>query len=624
MVDANLRQSGMRVLWSNRPGEPLTDELIPCFPTVESDAYALRKNEVEFLMTGLSQLYVRVLDSLAGAVAAAIDIDREPCRVILRESVVLTTYVLADRSMRLCKIISQNKLEKFGVAAGSGVSMPKTNAHFIGLIEGSQEFNQYLLYRLATSIWQLQAVAVSKPLISDVRNATPINNKNFDSPGLFTRIKRKVLRELSARTGKVPALRLANIDAALLDASLFGVNRLMWLRPLKSGTRYERDAALRNRILPYLREEISTVMCEELFIRACGLERDRAKHAVNAFCELLLEMIPPDRLEGGARHLVCARHLKSFGAPALFFCAMPSDEDIHWIAAARKLEIPVIGVQHGAHYGFSMQPCHLELEYAYCDKFITWGWSKFPDHVLCRGIEAIPLPSPWLSERSRKWKKSDVIKDGSRSLREYDVLWMTDRLHMFPPTLSTLRLSRLDHLVTLNRTMLEVISGLATSGVRILHKPFNYTSADIQSDLITQATRKYSQHYAVYQQLDKGLTEALLSKCRLVLWDEPGTGFFECLVAGIPAMLLWDRLISCEEVYGHETFLALEYAELVHRTPESLISAINNFLESPTNWLADRQRMNAISRAIEKFSVIDDKWAKQWKDEFVMRRLKLQ
>jgi putative transferase (TIGR04331 family) len=405
-----------------------------------------------------------------------------------------------------------------------------------------------------------------------------------------------------------------------LDASLFGVDKLMWLKPSKTGTHYERDASLRNRILPYLTEEISSVLSEELFIRACGLERHRAEHAANIFCELLLEMIPPDRLEGGGHHLVCAQQLKSFEAPALLFCGMPSDDDIHWIAAARKLEIPVIGVQHGVHYGFSMQPCHVEIEYAYCNKFVTWGWSKFPDHDLCRGIEAIPLPSPWLSERLKKWKKMVVIKDGQRMLREHDVLWMTDRLHIFPPTLSTLRLSRLDYLEKLNRTMLNVVDRLATSGVRILHKPFNYTSADVQSDLITSIKLKHPQHYTVYKQLDKGLTEALLSKCNLVLWDEPGTGFFECLIAGIPTMLLWDRLISHEEEYAHEIFMALENAELVHRTPESLANAINNFLDFPNIWLTDQQRMSAISLAIEKLSVVDVKWAKQWKEAFRMLR----
>ncbi len=591
----------------------MTDDLIPCFPMAGSTACPLDKGQMEFLTTGLAPIYALILEGVTRAAATVTDIDRETYRVVLRESVVLTTYALVDRTLRLCKIISQRDLKKTGVGRWSDVSLPKTNAHLMGLVEGSQEFNQYLLFRLASSVWKLPAIKLSNPPLSDVRKSTPIRNNNFDSPGLLVRLKRKISRKLSTRFGSVPALRLANIDSALLDEGLFGVNKLNWIEPLKSNLISERNISLRKRILAHLCKEIGTMLSEEIFLRVSGLHGEQANRAAEVFCELILEMIPPDRLEGGGRYLMCAHHLQSLRAPALLFCGMPSDEDIHWIAAARYMQIPVIGVQHGAHYGFCMQSCHIELEYVYCDKFITWGWSIFPSNETCRGIEAIPLPSPWLSERKNKWKKIELVKNGQRMQRKYDVLWMTDRLHMFPPTLSTLRVSRLDHIETINHQMFKVADRLARAGVRILHKPFNYTSAHVQSNLINKLRRIHPQNYEVCGQLDKGLTEALLKECSLVLWDEPGTGFFECLVAGIPTMLLWDRLISHEEAYAADVYLALENTGLVHRIPDSLESAINGFLTSPGTWLGEANRASAISLAIKRFSAVDSQWERQWK-----------
>ena len=38
---------------------------------------------------------------------------------------------------------------------------------------------------------------------------------------------------------------------------------------------------------------------------------------------------------------------------------------------------------------------------------------------------------------------------------------------------------------------------------------------------------------------DKGFNYDLLEKCSIVLWDQPSTGFMECITSGIPTMILW-------------------------------------------------------------------------------------
>jgi len=612
VADDKLSLAGIRILWANRPRETLSNQLIPCFPSAELKAYSLTRSEVNFLMTGLSPFYTKVLDGLSRVVANAIGADRESSRIILRESVVLISYVLVDRILRLNKVLVQEGATGLGVANQNGVSLPKTNAHLLGLVDGSQEFNQYLLLRLASSIWNLAALKVDRPLLSDVRNATPISNLNFDHPGILTRIKRKIYRILSAHLGRFPALRLANIEAALLDKGLYGMGKLMWPYPLLSDGVHDRKLSLRKQLLLQLSEEIGGTVCDELFLQQVGLNESDAKRAKEIFFELLLELIPPDRLEGIPHYLTCERNLKSLAAPALFFCGMPSDEEIHWVAAARKLRIPVIGVQHGVHYGFTNQACFVETELAYCDYFMSWGWDQFPMHPLCQDIRAIALPSPWLSERAKTWRRVPSLRLNGRAERPHDVLLMSDRIQAFPPTVSTLRMSRLDFLGQLNSAISGIVSELAQRRIRVLNKPYNYTSRDMQATVLDRLTADFPGYYCEYERLDKGLSVKLLQSAWIVLWDEPGTGFFECLVGGIPSMVYWERLTSREEDYARPYFERLEAVGLLHASPSTMAVAVEQFLSDPEVWLADEERSAVIREVTDRFSKTDDDWSKQW------------
>ena len=537
MLDYCHKKSEIRVLWANHPGESLDGNMVSFFPDADSNAQSLSPSEVGFLMTGLSPVYDEVLDTFSHLAASETGLDKASYQVILREPVVLITYLLLDRMLRLNKVLGQTGRLGLNVATRNGVSLPKTTSHLIGLVDGSQEFNQYLISSLASKIWQLPSLILERSQPQDVRNPTPTRNLNFDHPSFLVRINRKIFRTFSSCFGKIPALRLANVEAALLDKGLYGVDKLMWLHPLPFDNTHDRNFSLRQKLRRQLSKALGSVLCEEFFSQHFGLGKREAQKALGVFSELLLELTPPDRLEGMPRYLKCEQHLKTLGAPALVFCGMPSGEDIHWIAAARKLRIPVIGVQHGVHYGFTNHACFIETELAYCDCFVTWGWDQFPTHPLSRDTKAIVLPSPWLSERANKWKSVPSLRKGGRSSRPHDVLLMSDRIQSFPPSIYTLRMSRLDFLSQLNSSTSGIVSELAHRRIRVLHKPYNYTSRDIQAKVHDRLAIDFPDYYSEYKELDKGLSLRLMQSAWLVLWDEPGTGFFECLLGGIPSMV---------------------------------------------------------------------------------------
>ncbi len=234
-----------RIVWANRPGEPISNELAPAFPIGESGDPGLDITEVRLLTTALSGLYTHIIQHLARHVALARSLDVQACEIILRESIVLVTYALADRTLRLVKALAQEKLEDLTVAAAQEYVWPETNSEFSALVEGSQNFNQFLICRLASSIFGIPTVTAPRALMGDVRNLKAVNNRNFDSPPPGIRALRKIARILSRFSGKVPALRLANIEGPLLDQGLYGFGKLRWLDPLRTPVPITRDPTLR-------------------------------------------------------------------------------------------------------------------------------------------------------------------------------------------------------------------------------------------------------------------------------------------------------------------------------------------------------------------------------------------
>jgi hypothetical protein len=602
-----------RFLWANKPGESTPSHLIPCFPSAKSNQCALSKSEIDFLLNGLSSLYSKILDSLTRALKNSVGIDSQLSRIILRESVVLITYALVDRILRINKLLRQQQFLGCGVITSDHIILPETNADFCALVDGSQAFNQYLLSKLGSFIWNLTPMTSTHSSVSRVKDENQTKNRTFDAPDLLTRIKRKFIRTLSAHSGRIAALRLANIESALLDGGLYGLNNLIWLDYSENIGKSERDPDLRELLRNELTLEIGTTLSHDLFKNKILLRECEAKRAEAIFCELLLALIPPGRLEGiSERNLACEQQLKKFSPSALLFCSNPTDEEIHLIAAARWLRIPVVGVQHGAHYGFTNQTCHVEIEYVYCNYFISWGWSKLPEHRLCKDIQTIQLPSPWLSERVKRWKQLPTLRSSLRVERPYDVLLMSDRIQLFPPTAVTLRMSRIDLLSQLNSTISEIVLELAQRKIRILNKPYNQTSRDIQAPVLDDLATYFSEYYSECQSLDKGLSEELLKKAWLVIWDEPGTGFFECLAGGIPTVLYWGRLTFGEEEYARTYFESLEAVGLLHNSVKSLADEVEKFLGDPVNWTLHKKRALAIQEVTNRFSKTDDEWSKAW------------
>jgi putative transferase (TIGR04331 family) len=250
----------------------------------------------------------------------------------------------------------------------------------------------------------------------------------------------------------------------------------------------------------------------------------------------------------------------------------------------------------------------LELEYADVDEFVSWGWSQLPDHPALNGIAVNDLPSPWLSERKRYWAG---LNSGGE--REYDFLLMPNMVKRFPAAPHGASTSRIDLVEELACSLKDLVRKVTEKGLRILHKPYNPTTVKVMAKTMKELESIGGNKYSCFQQLDKGLTYELLQQCHVVLWDQPGTGFLECISSNIPTMVYWPRIYSQEEEWAKPIFLELEQQGIIHRNTDSLIEEMLRFKKSSLLWMNDPRRLSLINRFCREFAWASEGWPEYWR-----------
>lgn len=577
-----------------------------CFPTEDGAGAALERRDVEALLEKPSELYAALVAALLSGLGRELGAAAPAARVLARDPVALLGYFFLDRLVRVHRVIERE---------GAGrLAAPETKDSVADRLEwfrarsaSSVAFNQYAVSRAAAAL-SVPLVAPPRLAADEPPSRAPFGNLNFTPPSLPRRVFWKLCREASKRFGKVPTLGLSYSTENFLDGRMYWPGRLVDLHgrfePKKAA-----DPALRRRLLPPAVRECAPAW--RSLLGSFGLDAPAADRALEAFSEFLVLQYPTTLLEDAPENLARAREkLERFRGSQLLFSETGDTHTQTMLAAAKELGIKTMAFQHGSHYGFAPHATFNELEFAHCDRFIGWGWTRLPDRPLTRGIDTVALPAPWLSERRRRWRR--ILGQGTR--KRSDVLLMTDKFFHFPPTIYTNRAPRMDFLQSYNRDLEAIARGLAGAGLTIRHKPFDHASKRMQSETIARLERELGGRYRVESGLDKGLSERLIAEAALTVWDEPGTGWFECLVSGLPALLRWPRLPSGEQDYAAEAFAELERVGVSHRSVESLTAEAARCAADPESWLAAPERAEAVARLCRRFAWTEDGWPRLWRD----------
>lgn len=552
----------------------------------------------------------RLFDKVTGRVAEVLEAHHhvEPGALspIVRLSTVPLAHFFVERLIRLALTL-QRAGSGAAVASSSYVWGPTTVRDFAALAVQSANFNQAFLCRLA-SLWDLPHAfvpfAVEYPAEDYART-----NFNFAADGLLRKVRRRILRVAErVSSGTVPGASMGYHAGPLLEAGFY--ISILARQPRPELVAPEIDAALRLGV----RESLEALDVLRGPLEACGAERNiDLQRASQDLAFWVSEMCASEHLEGAATNLEAARdQLKPFRNQPLLMSGGPDESEIYLLAAARSLGMHRIGCQHGVHYGFTDDMVAIqELEYPFFDEFLTWGWTQGPEHPRRSPMRFTPLPSPWLSSRSQD--EASPRDYSSFTNREFEVLLMTDKLQRFPPTSTGAGVVRNDELPAISVGLQGLVQAAAANHLRILHKPYDINARQLLGATIGALEASFTSTYTCVRHPHKGLSAELLDRAGVVVWDQPSTGFAECLGSGIPTMVWWPRLYYAEAPRAAAVFRALTRVGIVHETESSLVENVMAFRSAPDRWMQEPSRLSAIEDFCVQFARTDRHWPTRWR-----------
>ena len=589
--------------------EDSLEDSISLYPNELSNGYPITQDEKFKLSEQYSRLFFVYVERLALILSKEYDIKLVPAKVLARRVLPGLIQCFLDRFHRVNKAVKHKDNQ---------LTIPRVNKdyqfeimeEFEILVGTDPEFNQWLIGRVG-QVWD---VPESKPIKYKHIKLEQFGFKN----NLFTLYSRfnliRLTRKVFARVSrffpreKIPSLSFQNASLAF---SYFGFysHTLDLIRSPLGLKKRSADRVRRNVIFDesfFQCDVLDEILYES---NVSELESDRVKLILKQF---VIDLYPSSLLEDLMDNIQTARSLlEKYKKKILFFSAGLTSADTFIHAAATQDYFMVVNIQHGGHYGYIKCFDHVtESEYYNIDCFVSWGWDK-KLNVIDKDISTVGLPSPWLSERKKYWKKFKNV-----GVKEYDILYMSNYIKRFPAALYGPSQSTTDTIHEYSRELKLLVKTLIKNDISIQHKPYNILSMKLIENTYKELYEIGGHLYHLIQQLDKGLTHKLINKNHIVLWDQPGTGFLECLSSNIPTMICWPRIYSEEDESTKLIFKQLEEQGIVHRKPDTLIAQIKQFKKSPSDWVNNIERKNSIERFCHQFARTSDDWAKQWKYYF--------
>lgn len=592
------------------------DDSVALFPSEDGGGVQFSLAETNGQNRAFARFYVELIEAAEG-LYSPLGIEASLSPYLLRAALVPLAHSFFERLLRLERLLQAEPGVR-EVMSAPPLPCPIGCEDLFTLATHSFEFNQCVLARVAP----LLGLGVSAQLARcPSTQALPEFDRQYRNymfsvlpPTTLTRALRKARRAWSRRVGTVIAFSLTYTDFPSLDARLYGWGKFAALREPGKIDAGVIDADLRRSIFADSRGRLSQAIGR--FLQQCSVAKPVAADSIaDVFRTYCADFFPRALLEGAPANLRSARsELLAYPRCKVIYSTSFSmnTRPVYLSVAARSLGMSVIGSQHGGHHGYTEeQTLAFETEYPFCDRFVTWGWSETDPHPAFANSMFIPLPSPWYSEQARQWRIAISDADRFDSGKPIDIALFPNKVSAYCSAPSGAHVTA-NFLPKFAATLVDLMRFATKDGLKVLHKPFGMSTLELMPRTLDVLARIGGGNYELSRNIDKGLHPELVRRCKLFVWDQPGSGFIECLVADIPTMVLWPRIFSCESQTAAPIIAALESVGIIHRTPESLVGAARDFLKQPGRWWRDARRQEAARAFTHAYGRAVPDWADRW------------
>jgi len=338
------------------------------------------------------------------------------------------------------------------------------------------------------------------------------------------------------------------------------------------------------------RSKIDREMREKLSYRASDNEFEKL------LFKMIKDQIPSVYIED--YHQAIKISLNAYpNRPKLIFTAFAfnsNDMFKFWTAHHVERGVKFAGTQHGGHYGTGLWSATEDHQRRIFDTFFTWGW-KSNDHDNIKTLPAAKL---------NKFKKIHYKNNGNILL----VLCCIPRYsyHMY--------------------SIIVASSGFNT----YLNGQYRFVNCLSEKNKIILLVRLYHLDYE-WSQKDRWKTEFPKIECysgnksiidqlnesRLFIGTYNATTYLETFAANFPTVLFWNpehwELRSSAKPY----FEALHSVGILHYTPESAASKVNEISDDPISWWDQTEIQEAKDQFCFQFARTSDNWLREWRSELL-------
>ncbi len=250
--------------------------------------------------------------------------------------------------------------------------------------------------------------------------------------------------------------------------------------------------------------------------------------------------------------------------------------------------------QHGGNVGDALWSTNDDHEQKISDRYFSWGWGSSNDNKLVR------MPSSMLAR----------IKGKVRPNPKGTILCVTCTFPrysytMFSAPTSSAVLKFLKFQGQFFRVVSPEVHELLVLRLfmfdRGWEEKLRWNDSNV-SPKIYQGTKSFYSH---------------LSENRLCICFYNGTPFLETFVANFPTLLCWNPNYAEFNESAQPYFDRLREAGMLHDTPESAASKLNEIYKDPLSWWMLPEVQDAKNKFCDRFARISDDWLARWKEELL-------
>lgn len=253
----------------------------------------------------------------------------------------------------------------------------------------------------------------------------------------------------------------------------------------------------------------------------------------------------------------------------------------------------LLSLQHGGGYG-SGRVVPLEwFERSIVDRFFTWGWAKSENDSRLND-----LPHPRFCRFFKRSRKQAVSSP--------EMLFVTSAFPRYPGRFQTVPIgNQVDQYLDDRAVFLENLSGRSREETFVRLHPTDYPGSGAREQLQERCPDIKVDNMAMS-------CANRLERCRVAIFDNPGTAYLEGFALNVPSILFWRPESFEERPSSRPYFESLRKALILHDDPKAAAVHASAIYGDPWSWWGSQTVQTVRRQFLNRFVLTDTDWASRW------------